>query len=93
MVQLGRTVEVELLLFPLDNVVVLPTDGLYGRDQVYIVNDGKLLRRKVARLGKTINDQGDQLFILDGSAFSEGEEILVSRLPQAAEGLRVEVSQ
>ena len=88
---LGKTVEVRLELPPLEEVAVISTDALYGADRVYRIEDDTLKAVSVTRLGQKLDPQGRQLLIVDGSAFSDGDRILSSRLPQAIHGLKVEV--
>ena len=88
----GSTLEVNLKLPPVEGVVVLPADALYGRDRVYAVRDKKLQARQVRRLGR-LNDNGQAMLIIAGDGFRGGEQILNSRLPQAVSGLEVEVAQ
>ena len=89
----GKTVEVKLNLPPLENVAVISTDALYGADRVYLIKDNQLQAISVSRLGQQVNAQGHQLLIVDGDVFSDGDMILNSRLPQAIDGLPVEVQQ
>ncbi|NKB63025.1 MAG: biotin/lipoyl-binding protein [Gammaproteobacteria bacterium] len=88
--QLGRTVEITVELPALENVVPLPVDALYGSDKVYVIEENKLKSKKVSRLGKRQIGREQQLLI-DGNGFAEGDQVLVSRLPQASQGLAVEI--
>ena len=88
--QLGRTLEVEVVLPAYDGALSLPVDALYGSNKIYIIESDKLIPKAVVRLGQHRTDQG-QAVIIDGRNFEGGEQILTSRLPQATEGLQVEV--
>ena len=88
--QVGRTLEVEVILPAYDGALSLPVDALYGSNKIYIIESGKLMPKAVERLGQHSTDQG-QAVIIDGRNFEGGEQILTSRLPQATEGLRVDV--
>ncbi|NKB76131.1 MAG: biotin/lipoyl-binding protein [Gammaproteobacteria bacterium] len=87
---LGQTVEVSIELPPLANTISLPIDALYGSDKVYVIEENILKGKKVSRLGKRQIGSEQQLLI-DGSSFRAGEWILTSRLPQASEGMSVEI--
>lgn len=87
----GGTLEINLKLPSVDNVVVLSSDALYGRDRVYYVRDNMLQSRSVRRLGRLSDEQGRQMLIVAGDGFEAGDQILNSRLPQAVSGLQVKV--
>lgn len=87
---LGSTVELALKLPPLDGVVALPPDALYGDSRAYRVVDGVLSSVTVTRVGQSLDENGRQLLLMDGRVFSDGDRVLVSRLPQAIDGLAVE---
>ena len=89
----GGTLEINLTLPPLDNVVLLSPDSLYGRARIYLVRDDALRSRTVRRLGQLSDDHGRQMLIVDGAGFAAGDEILNSRLPQAINGLAVRVAR
>ena len=87
---LGDTVEVRIKLPPLEGAVVVSPDALYGSGRVYVVRDNVLHSQSVRRLGQ-LDVDGRQMLIIAGDDFSEGDEILSSRLPQAVSGLTVRV--
>ena len=87
---LGSTVELALELPSLDGVVAIPPDALYGDDRVYRIVGGRLESRAVTRLGLRRDAEGGRQLLLDGAAFEEGDLVMVSRLPQAINGLEVE---
>ena len=89
-IQLGRTLEIVVQLPTLHHVVVVPVDAIYGRDRVYLIKQGVLEGKAVERLGYTRTEEGEQQLILLGSAFQPDDKILISRLPQAVEGLAVD---
>jgi len=90
---LGKTVEVALTLPLLNNVITLSPDALYGADRVYRIKDDTLEAVMVKRLGQTFDQDGRQQLIVDGAVFADGDKVLSSRLPQAIEGLKVEIRE
>ena len=88
--QLGRTLEIKVQLPARDEAMTLPVDALYGSNKIYLINAGKLVAKRVIRLGRHTTESGNEV-IIDGAGFSGDERILVSRLPQAIEGLEVRV--
>lgn len=87
---LGTTVEVSLELPTLSGVVAVSPDALYGDNRIYLVEEGRLRSVEVSRLGFRLDEAGHQQLVLDGAPFAGGGRILVSRLPQAIDGLSVE---
>ena len=55
----GATMEIHLRLPPLDNVVLLSPDSLYGNARIYLVRDDKLQAKTVRRLGRIEAGAGD----------------------------------
>ncbi len=88
----GDTLEIDLELPPIKNAIVLPPDSLHGSNRVYLVRNGTLQAKLVNRLGQLNNDQGQQLLIISGEGFENGDQILSSRLPQVIDGLKVLVA-
>ncbi|MDD9812154.1 MAG: HlyD family efflux transporter periplasmic adaptor subunit [Gammaproteobacteria bacterium] len=104
----GATMEIHLRLPPLDNVVLLSPDSLYGNARIYLVRDQKLQAKTVRRLGRIESGAGDgagdgnnagdgdgrgeMLLIVAGDDFQTGDLILDSRLPQAINGLQVRIA-
>ena len=85
------SVSVQLTAQP--NVVVLPTDALYGGNLIYRVTTSDTLEAiKVERLGQRPGPEKTEVLVRS-SRLVAGDQILVSRLPAAVSGLRVEVIQ
>lgn len=88
---LGSTLDLLVDMPALQNVIVVPPDALYNGNRIYVVADGTLVPREVNQVGMRINENGTQAIILDGSGFSSGENILISRLPRAVSGMQVQI--
>lgn len=80
----GAFVEVHVTDKLYSNVVKLPQSALYGSDRVYVVEQGKLVLRKVELVGATGTD------ILVRGKFASGESVMITRLSKAEAGLRVQ---
>ncbi len=87
---LGSTVELALKLPALDGVLAIPPDALYGDNRVYRIVEGRLESLAVTRLGLRRDADDMPQLLLDGAAFREGDLVMVSRLPQAINGLAVD---
>lgn len=80
----GAFVEVRVPDRTYDNAVRLPESALYGGDTVYAVVDGRLASRRIELLGR----DRDAIFVAGDIA--PGERIIVTRISEIGEGLRVE---
>ncbi|MCY4051747.1 MAG: HlyD family efflux transporter periplasmic adaptor subunit [Gammaproteobacteria bacterium] len=88
---LGSTLDILVNLPILHNVIVIPPDALYNGNRIYLVDNNKLVPREVTQVGMRIHENGSQTIILDGSDFSDDENILISRLPRAVSGMQVQI--
>jgi hypothetical protein len=68
-------------------------DALYDQSKVYVVNQGVLESRRIEPVGEIVDGNGQSLILLNGDAFSEGDLVMISRLPQAVSGLTVDVKK
>lgn len=72
--------------------LALPYSALHGNGRVYRVEEGRLVRLDVERLGETRGADGEPLALVTGEALADGQRIMVTHLPNAMQGLRVEVA-
>lgn len=85
---LGRFVEVLLPLPSADGVVAVPESAVYGMDRVYRLEDGRMRAVDVAVQGRVRLD-GESRVLIAGPDLAEGDRIIVTRLPNAVDGLPV----
>lgn len=89
----GTVMPISIDLLPEDKVITLPTDALYGDNTIYrITVDSRLDGISVERIGQRTN-KGKTEVLLRAQELSTGDAILISRLPSAITGLKVEVIQ
>lgn len=82
---LGAFVDLQLQLPELDDLVLAPFSTLYGLNQVYRIIDGRLQSIDVIRVGERESN-----VLLRSSELVAGDILLVTQLPNAITGLRVE---
>ena len=87
--ELGRTVSARVTLPPVDNVVALPFEAMYGNDRVYKVSEERLRGVTVKRVGESTNLDGTPVVLVQSDSLQDGDEVITSQLPNAVEGLRV----
>lgn len=88
---MGRTVELMLELQPEDGVVALPMEALYGSDRVFLLDGERMREVEVERVGERRDDRETRV-LLRGEQLTEGTRVIVTQLPNAIDGLRVQVA-
>ena len=80
------------------DALAVPFAALHGSDLLYrIDDDSRLQRQRVERLGETLGPDGERWLLVrtddrDGG-LTEGGRVIVTHLPNAMQGLRVEVAE
>lgn len=87
---LGRFVDARLQLPVQQQVYWLPTDAVQGQDRVYRISDGRLEGLQVELLGDHQRD-GRPGLLVRSALLQPGDELLANRLPNAMQGLPVDV--
>lgn len=81
----GAFVNVVLEATPLENVVEVSRDALYGDQRLFVIVNGQLQERLVNIVGET-----DETVLIQGGV-NEGEQILLTRFNEAAAEVAVKV--
>ena len=89
--ELGRALDVTVVLPPLPEVAGIPLQSLYGDDRVYTVVDGRLQGVEVETLGQRRDASGQLQLLVRAHSAGLDSELLTTSLPQASTGLRVSV--
>ena len=89
--ELGRTMAVLVTLPPQTGVFALPATAIYGADSAYRIRDDRLERVRLQRVGGYRNGEWGTWSLFRGSALEAGDTLLANQLPNAVEGLSVEV--
>jgi multidrug efflux pump subunit AcrA (membrane-fusion protein) len=69
--------------------VALPFAALHGGDRVFVVSDGRLKGVQVERVGETPGPDGSEVLVR-AADLVPGTRVMVTHLPHAVDGLRVE---
>ena len=86
---LGRFVALDLEMPPLEGLVALPPEAVYGRDRIYLLDDGRMRAATVERMGETRLENGQSRVLVRGERLQDGVAVIVTQLPNAIDGLRV----
>jgi multidrug efflux pump subunit AcrA (membrane-fusion protein) len=89
---LNRFVNLHLSLPEEPDSMAVPFEALYGRDRVYRVVDSRLQGLQVERLGEVTDPAGRTLALIRHPELETGDVLVVTRLPNAVDGLQVQVT-
>jgi len=89
--ELGRTMAVLVTLPPQAGVFALPATAIYGADSAYRIRDDRLERVRLQRVGGYRNGKWGTWSLFRGSGLKTGDTLLANQLPNAVEGLSVEI--
>ena len=81
----GAFVTVELLAQPVPDVMAIKKDALYRGSHIFIVENGRLVDRKI----EDFVDDGAQILVKSG--LKAGDMVLVTRFNEAAPGVAVKI--
>lgn len=90
---LNRFVTLRLEFPPEDAVVAIPHEALYGRNRVFRIIEGRLSGLTVERLGESQLPNGEIRALIRHPDLQAGDMLIGTRLPNAVEGLRVQVER
>ncbi|MDX1755314.1 MAG: HlyD family efflux transporter periplasmic adaptor subunit [Marinobacter sp.] len=89
----GGMLPVVLRRPPIASAVAVPYSALYGNNSVYTVSPEQRLRRLNVRLrGEVHRDDGQRWALISGEALADGQRLVITHLPNALEGLKVDVA-
>jgi multidrug efflux pump subunit AcrA (membrane-fusion protein) len=88
-VPLGAFVDLVLKRPPAADTIALPFAALSGGERVFAVEDGRLRAVPVERVGE-LSENGVSEVLIRAPGLRPGARVMVTHLPNAVEGLRVE---
>jgi HlyD family secretion protein len=91
--RLGSTVRIYLDLPPEDNVIALPAEALYGRNQIYKLVDKRMQMVEVERVGERARPIGGTEVLVRSQRLSDGDSIVITKLSNAADGLLTQAAE
>lgn len=88
--RLGNLLAISVARPARDDSVALPYSALYGNDTLYQVQDSRLQRIAVQRVGETLNEAGERRVLVRSPELQAGMQIVTTHLPNAVQGLKVD---
>jgi multidrug efflux pump subunit AcrA (membrane-fusion protein) len=89
----GRVLTLHMDLPLEDNVVALPFEALYGLDRIYRLEDGRMAALTVERVGEQRDVTGQAQVLARSPELQAGDRIIITQLPNAITGLKVEAQE
>lgn len=90
--RLGSTVRVLLELPPQEDVIALPAEALYGRNQLYKLVDNRMQMIEVERVGERVQLMGGTEVLVRSPRLNESDQVVITKLSNAADGLLTQPS-
>jgi len=89
LLRLGQMLSLRLVRPPRSDTVALPFQAVYGGGRIYKLVDGRMRGIQVESLGGIDDGNGERLLVRSGE-LGAGDEVVVTHMPNAIDGLRVE---
>lgn len=89
----GQMIALRLERPPRDGVVPAPFGAVYGGDRVYTLVDGRMKGVSVRSLGSWFTETGEERLLVQAPDLAAGDRLIVTHMPNAVDGLRVEAVQ
>ena len=83
---LGSTVRIQLTLPPLENVIAIPAEAIYGSNRIFKIVNGRLQMLVVDRLGEK------SLVLIRSDQLDDNDQVVTTKLSNASDGLLVQVA-
>ena len=90
---LGRTVELIVDLPAVPASVALPYEAVYGTDRIYRLENDRMRAVRVERAGEQRGVDGSARVLVRSPELQSGDRIVVTQLPNAMDGLRVQIAE
>ena len=85
----GTSVTLNILRPLKPDVYVIPYESIYGENRIYLFDQGRLEAVTVETVGPYINADGQSRRLVRSDAINAGDQLVITRLPNATSGLKV----
>lgn len=89
-IRTGQMLSFILRLAPQQNSLPVPYQSVYGGNRVYRLVDGRLQGVAIETLGNFRDQQGRERLLVRAPELQPGDNLVITHLPNAIEGLRAE---
>ncbi len=92
-VRVGEMLRFQILRPPRQDVVAVPYRSIYGSNRLYLMDDDRMKGIEVQVLGSYFGNKDEERLLVASEQIKAGDRIVVTHLPNAITGLRVEAVQ
>lgn len=89
--RLGQLLNLTLNLPETKEIIALPFEAVYGTNRIYKLQNDRMLGVEVERVGEKQSSTGESQILIRSPALKPGDEIITTQLPNAMDGLKVQV--
>lgn len=89
--QIGRVIEILLTLPNIPQTFTIPREALYGIDQLYKIDNNRLVNMTVNVVGELRTLNGAGRLMVSSQSLQNGDQILVTKFANAIAGLKVNI--
>ena len=90
--RVGNLIKIELQRPQQQQVIAVPFRAIYGNNRVFLLQQGRMKAIDVESVGQYETEQGDSLLLIRSGQIQAGDQVIVTHLPNAVDGLRVNVT-
>lgn len=90
LLRLGQMVSLQLARPQRADAVAVPFQAVYGGSRIYKLVDGRMRGVQVESLGGVNDGNGSERLLVRSAELSAGDQLVVTHMPNAIDGLRVE---
>ncbi|OQW90910.1 MAG: hypothetical protein BWK79_18375 [Beggiatoa sp. IS2] len=89
--RLGQFLTLSLILPQQTNIVALPFEAVYETKRIYKLVEGRMKGLTIERVGERTLPDGKSQILVRSSELRATDQVIVTQLPNAVEGLKVQV--
>jgi RND family efflux transporter MFP subunit len=93
LLRLGQFIPFSLDLPKQTAVVALPYEAVYGSNRIYKYSDDRMKAITIERVGEQLTITGQSKILVRSPDLKAGDQVIITQLPNAMEGLKVRVSE
>lgn len=90
--RLGHLLNLTLNLPETKEIIALPFEAVYGTNRIYKLQNDRMLGVEVERVGEKQDAAGQSQILIRSPALKPGDKIIITQLPNAMDGLKVQVA-
>jgi multidrug efflux pump subunit AcrA (membrane-fusion protein) len=88
----GALLPLSFKLPVVEDVIAVPYQAIYGNSRLYLLREDRLQGVEVESIGQYIDTDGASFLLVKSSQINDGDEIVVTHLPNAVSGLKVRIN-